>query len=53
MNNEFTSDNNDNRSKNMVVENDCVDVDSDNEIVDRVEEMCIRDRWRTKTNNRV
>ena len=27
LNNGFTSDNNDNRSKNMVLENECVDVD--------------------------
>ena len=37
LNNGFTSNNNDNRSKNMVVENDCVDVDNDTEIVERVE----------------
>ena len=37
LSNGFTSDNNDNTNKNMVLENDCVDVDSDNEIVERVE----------------
>ena len=58
LNIEFTGNNND-RIKNMVVENNCVDIDSDNEILERVEDdnderlvcieserkykMCIRD----------
>ena len=37
----FTRDNNDNTNKNMVFKNDCIDVDSDNEVVEVDKKMFV------------
>ena len=43
LNNELRSNNNDNTNKNVVLENDCVDVVSDNEIVEVDNKMFVCD----------
>ena len=53
LNNGVTSDNNDNTNKNMVLKNDCVEVDNDNEIVEVDNKMFVYNESESRKNLQV